>query len=164
MRRASWASTRRRSSWRGWSIACLDRGTGDLVEDHPLHGHLRREHLQEVPGDRLALAVLVGREVELARLPQEGAQPLHLDLFLAGDDVERLEAVVDVDPEAGPRLGLVRRGDLRGGPREVADVPDRRLDQVATAEETRDRLRLGGRLDDHKRLRHGETLRDGGEG
>ncbi len=134
----------------------LDRRDGDLVEDHPLHGHPRREHLQQVPGDRLALAVLVGREVELARLVEEGAELAHLVLFLAGDDVERLEVVLDVDPEPRPRLRLVGRRDLGGRAREVADVPDRRLDQVTATEEARDRFRLGGRFDDNERLGHGE--------
>src|SRR3712207_7877054 len=38
----------------------LDGGTGDLVEDHPLHLDAGVECLQEVPGDGLSLAVLVG--------------------------------------------------------------------------------------------------------
>ena len=43
----------------------LDRVARDLVEDHPAHGHLRLQHLEQMPGDRLALAVLVRREQEL---------------------------------------------------------------------------------------------------
>ena len=43
----------------------VDGVAGDLVEDHPLHGHPRLQRLQEVPGDGLALAILVRREVEL---------------------------------------------------------------------------------------------------
>ena len=74
MRRASCASTRRRSSSRGWSMAGADGGRGDLVEDHAHHRHPGREHLGEVPGDRLAFAVLVCREVDLARRRDELAE------------------------------------------------------------------------------------------
>jgi hypothetical protein len=35
------------------------------VEDHAAHRHLRLQHLDEVPRDRLALAILVRREQEL---------------------------------------------------------------------------------------------------
>ena len=93
----------------------LDRGRGDLVEHHPPHRHPGREHLGEVPGDRLAFAVLVGREVDLARVADEAAELGDLLALLPRDDVKRLEIVVDVDPEARPRLGLERRRDLGGG-------------------------------------------------
>ena len=44
-------------------------------------------------------------------------------LLVGGDDVDRLEVVLDVDPQAGPRLVLHRARDLarRGG--QVAHVP-----------------------------------------
>jgi hypothetical protein len=35
------------------------------VEHHPLHRHAGLELLQQVPGDGLALAILIRREVEL---------------------------------------------------------------------------------------------------
>src|SRR5438046_2687897 len=59
-----------------------------------------------------------------------------LRLFLDGD-VFGGEAVVDIHAE----LAL----------RQVAHVPHRRLDRVARAEVLADRLRLGGRFDDHER-------------
>src|SRR5581483_6783962 len=80
-----------------------------------------------------------------------------LGALLAVDDVEGLEVVFDVDAEPCPRLALVRRRYLRGVPREVANVPDRRLHDEVAAEETRDRPRLGGRLHDHERLGHRQT-------
>ena len=43
----------------------LDRRLGDLVEDHPLDRHLGLERLDQVPGDGLALAVLIRGEQEL---------------------------------------------------------------------------------------------------
>ena len=45
-----------------------DRGRRDLAKDHALHWHLGIQDLLEVPGDGLALAVFVGREVELVDL------------------------------------------------------------------------------------------------
>ena len=46
-----------------------DRLGRDLVEDHPPDRHPRLERLDQVPGDRLALAVLIRGEVELGRRP-----------------------------------------------------------------------------------------------
>ena len=51
----------------------VDGGLGDLVEHHPLHRHLRLQVLEQVPADRLTLAVLVGGEVELAGVLQAPA-------------------------------------------------------------------------------------------
>ena len=80
----------------------LDRRPRDLVEDHPPDRHLRVEHLAQVPGDRLALAIFVRREQQLV-----GVLELRLqvgdDLLLARvDDVERLEVLVDVRRRGGP--------------------------------------------------------------
>ena len=55
-------------------MACSIARRGDLVEDHPLHRHLGGEHLEQVPGDRLALAVFVSGEIELARVGEEALQ------------------------------------------------------------------------------------------
>ncbi len=110
----------------------LDGGAGDLVEHHALHGHRRLQGLQEVPGDRLALAVLVGGEVQLVGLLERG--PEVADHVLAGDLVGGLEAVVDVDAEA-----------LLG---QVGDVADGRLHDEVAPEEPGDGLRLGRRFDD----------------
>ena len=47
----------------------LDGVLRDLVEHHAAHGDLRVQHLLEVPGDRLALAILVRREQQLVATP-----------------------------------------------------------------------------------------------
>ena len=154
MRRASWASTSRRSSSRGLLDGCADRAGGDLVEDHAMHRHPRREHLDEVPGDGLALAVLVCGQVDLARIREQALQLGDLLLLLAAHDVERLEVVVDVDAEAGPRLLLERGRDVGGGAGKVTDVPDRGLDDIVAAEKARDGLRFCRRLDDHEWFGH----------
>ena len=152
MRRVSWASTRPLVEVAGVLEGALDRLAGDLVEDHPLDRDLGLEHLQQVPGDGLALAVLVGREEELVGVLERPLELGDLLLLVGVDDVVRLEAVVDVDGELAERALLHVRGQL-GGLRQVADVPDAGLDVVALAEVPRDRARLGRRLDDDEPLR-----------
>ena len=65
MRRVSCASTSCSSISRGLATAAAIARRGDLVEDHPAHRHLGLERLDQVPGDGLALAVLIRGEVEL---------------------------------------------------------------------------------------------------
>ena len=124
----------------------LDGLRRDLVEHHPLDGHgLRRaEHLEQVPGDGLPLAILVGCEIELVGLLHQSLQMAQMVALVAVDDVQRLEVVVDVDTDAGPGLALVGRGDLSGVARQITDVTDGGLDDVAVAEIARDGAGLGG--------------------
>ena len=125
----------------------LDGLLGDLVEDHPLHGDRRLERLQQVPGDGLALAVLIRGEVELVGVLEQGLQLADLLLLVGVDDVERVEVVLDVHPELAERALLdLRRHLARRG--DVTDVPHRRLDVPVAAEIAGDGPRLGGRLDD----------------
>ena len=152
MRRVSCASTRRASIVARLVERALDRLLRDLVEDHAPHRHLRLQHLEQVPGDRLALAVFVGREQELVGLLQELLQLADLLLLVRVDDVERLEVVLDVDAEPRPLLLLVLLGDVGGALGEVADVADARLDDEVVPEVALDRPRLRGRLDDHQAL------------
>ena len=58
----------------GLAERALDRRLRDLVEDHPPHRHLRLQHLDEMPGDRLAFAVFVCREQQLVGLGELAAQ------------------------------------------------------------------------------------------
>ena len=60
----------------------VDRLRGDLVEDHPVHRHLRLQLVEQVPGDRLALAVLVGGEVELVGLLEQPLELGHVRLLV----------------------------------------------------------------------------------
>ena len=83
-----------------------------------------------MPGDGLALTVLVGGEIELVDATQGVTQLLDDVLLVRVDDVGRLEVVVDVDRQA---LGF-----------QVADVAHRRLHHEVAAEEARDRAGLGG--------------------
>ena len=134
----------------------LDGRLGDLMEHHPPDGHPGREHLQEVPGDGLALPILIGGEIDLVGVLEKRLQLRDLRFLLRRDDVQGLEVVVDVDPPPlGPRLVLVGGRHLLGLAGQVTDVADTRLDRVPGAEKTRDGLRLGGRLDDHEGFGHG---------
>ena len=133
-----------------------DRGLGDLVEDHPVDRQaLRRlELVEEVPGDGLALAVLIGGEVEGVGVLDQLLQLGDVALLVARHDVVGLEPVVDVDREPAPRLVLDLGRGVRGVVRQVADVTDRGLDDVALAEVPADGAGLGRGLDDDELVCH----------
>ena len=96
-----------------------------------------------MPGDRLALAVLVRREQELVGVGEALLQ-VGDHLLLAGvDDVVRLESVVDVHTERPEPLAL-RLRDVLGAIREIAHVPDARPHGVVAPEVALDGSRLGG--------------------
>ena len=114
-----------------------DRLLGDGVEHDALDGlRLQRvlflEHFEDVPGDRLALAVGVGRQDQpVGALDGAGdvVQPL---LGLVVDLPEHAEIVVGIDRAV---LG-----------RQVADMAERGQNLVAGAEILVDRLGLGRRF------------------
>ena len=96
------------------SAARADGVAGDLVEHHAADGDLGLEHLEEVPRDGLALAVLVRREQELVRVLELALELGDLLLLVRVDDVVRLEAVVDVDGELAEAALLLLRRELAG--------------------------------------------------
>ena len=126
----------------------------DLVEDHPLHGNTGVEHLEQMPRDRLALAILICRQVELVGVLQQGLEATDLVLLVGADHVQRLEVVLGVHTQPCPRLALVLLGHVGGVARQVPDVTDGRLDLVAVPQETGDGARLGRRLDDDEGTAH----------
>ncbi len=79
-----------------------DRVLGDLVEDHPADRDLGLEHFLEVPGDGLALPVLIGGEEEFVGLGQQLLELLDLVLFVVVHDIDGLELGVHVHAEACP--------------------------------------------------------------
>ena len=127
-----------------------DRALGDLVEHHPMGRDLGLQFLQQMPGDRLALAVAVGGQQEFVGLGQRILQGAQRRPLVGVDHVEGFEAVVHVDPGAGPLLTLVLGGHLGGTGRQVADVASTGLDDVSVAQEAGDLGRFGRRLDDHE--------------
>src|SRR5262249_19808645 len=132
----------------------LDRVARDLVEDHPPRRNLRLQHLEQVPGDRFALAILVRREQELVGIGELLAKLRDRFLLVGVDDVERLEAVLDVHSETCPRLSLVLLRDLGRTVRQIANVADGGLDDEVRPEIAGNRPRLRRGLDDDQALRH----------
>ena len=117
------------------------------MEDHPAVRNLGLEFLEQVPGDCLALAVLISGEQEFVGVLEQALELGYLLALVAVHDVERLEVVVHVDAEPGPRLAAVLGRDLRGAVGHVADVADAGLDHVSLAEVPGDRPGLRRRLD-----------------
>ena len=148
MRRLSCARTRFSLTVARVLERLLDRVLGDLVEDDATHRNLRLEHLREMPADRFAFAVGVGREQQLGRVLDRGLQMRDLLLLVVGNDVVRREVAVDVDAEAAPLLFLDLLGHLGGRLGQIADVAVARLDAILRAEEASQRLRLRRRLHD----------------
>ena len=152
------ASCRGRASCRcaSW-IASLR----DLVEHHPLHRHLRLQHLEHVPRDRLALAVLVGREVELARRPSAPPSARRRPASCRRARRRPASKWSSTSMPSRRTSGLVTLfGALLGAAGQVADVADARHHRVAVrAEEALDGLRLRAGLHDHERFGHVLFLR-----
>ncbi len=117
----------------------------DRVERHPL-GSIRvdPEHLCEVPRDRLALSVQVGREPDvtgsLGKLPQfrDRAGLVAVDFVGGGEVVLHIHA----------RHRLLRAFGRPAG--QIADVADRRLHHESRPQILLDRLGLGRAFDDHQ--------------
>ena len=108
-----------------------------------------------MPGDGLALAVFVSGQVDLVHRLEQSLQVGHDGLLGGGDDVERFETVVDIDPETGPRFTLVGRRYFVRPPGQVPDVADGGLHDEVRAQHAADGAGLGRRLDDHQGLTHG---------
>ena len=97
-------------------------------------GLLRAQHLEDVPGDRLALAVGVGGEDDAVGV---------LDRL---DDVGEALARFGVDFPAHREILVRADGAVLGG--QIADVAVGGQDLVVRAEIFVDGLRFGGRFDD----------------
>ena len=91
---------------------------GDLVEHHALHRQRRRrvEHLEQVPRDGLALAILISGEIELGGVLHELLEIPDAVTLVGAHHVEGLEVVVDLDAEDLP-LALVGIGHVGGAGR-----------------------------------------------
>ncbi len=84
------------------------------MKHHSLDIDFGLEDLSQMPGDRFALAVLVGRQVELVGLLQGRAELLDYGLLVRRNDIRGNEPGVHVDSEP---LGF-----------EVSDMAHRSLD------------------------------------
>ena len=127
--------------WRGCAHRLGHRLLGDGVEHDPLdrlavERLLLLEHFEDVPGDRLALAVGVGRQDQLV-----GALDGPRDVVEA---LLRLGIDLPDHAEIGVRIDRAVLG------RQVADMAEGGQDLVAAAEILIDRFRLGGRFYKHE--------------
>jgi hypothetical protein len=102
------------------------------VEDHASHRHLRAQLLEQVPRDRLALAVLVRGQQQLVCLLELALEVRNDPLLVGIDDVVRLEALVDRHAERPVLRALLLR-DLGGALGQIADVADARFDHESGA-------------------------------
>ena len=99
-----------------------DRLGSDLVEDHPPGRDLGLEFLDQVPGDRLALPVLVGGEQEFVGVLEQLLELADLLALVRVHHVQGLEVGVDVDAEPGPRLLAQAVRNVSGAPWHIADM------------------------------------------
>ena len=167
----------------------LNRFARDFVEnDAPITIRVAADGFLQVPGDGLAFAIEVGREIDLIRLLCEFAQFVD-HLLLAGQDfVGGLPVVFRVHTHAPHELRTrallavslfcLRRklAGFRGffcarlritgfaAGRQIADVTDAGLYDVVLAEIPIDGPRLGRRLDDDQRTGHVPPAATGGPG
>jgi hypothetical protein len=118
----------------------------DLVEGQSVDRDLRFENLEQVPGDRFPLAVLIRRQENLGGLLERGLDFGNDLLLLRRHHVVRLESVLHVHGELaeGPSA-LVRWHLRRLG--QVPNMPHGGDNLVAVAEEPADSAGLRGRLD-----------------
>src|SRR5271165_4957960 len=100
------------------------------MEHHSPGWHPGLQHLQQVPCDRLALAILIGGEEELVGVLEQFLELGDLLLLIRVDHVERLKVMVYIHPEASPRLAAVLRRDLSRLIRHVTYMADAGLDDV----------------------------------
>src|SRR6185437_2899103 len=129
----------------GLSHRRTDRVARDLVEDDPMHGlavelAARLEDLLQMPGDRLALAIRVGCEIERLRLRESAHDALDVALVLLEHLVAHRIAALRIDRP------LLRH--------QIAHVAIRGQYLEILAQVFLDGLRLGGRLDHDQIVSH----------
>ena len=127
---------------------------GDLVEHDAPDGNLGLEDLRQMPADRLPFAIRVGGQQQFGGFLERHLQVGHLLLLVAGNDVVRLEVLIDVDAEPSPVLLFDFLRDLSGRLGQITDVPKARFHPVLGAEEAAERLRLRWRFDYDERFSH----------
>ena len=124
-----------------------DHAPGDLVEGDAAGLAVGQVHqLLQVPGDGLPFPVRVGGEIDGVAAVRGVLELVHQGLLALDLDIVGLEIVLDVHAQGA--LG------------QVAQVAHAGLDQIFISEVFADRLRLGGRLDDHQigcSMCHGKT-------
>ena len=95
------------------------------MKHHSLDWHLRIQYLDEVPGDRFALTILIRCEIDLVGIFHQALQELDVIFLVPVLDIEGFEVVVDIDPRASPLLALIGSRHVRSVARKVPDMTDR---------------------------------------
>ncbi len=131
----------------------LDSVLCNLVEDHPLDRYVGIEGVDEVPSNRLALPILVRRDVEPVCVRHGLFQVPDDLLFVRRHHVERLKPIGHLHPEPRPVFVLVLRGNLVRRRGKIPNVPHARLDAIpALRQKFSDGSGLGRRLNDNQTL------------
>ena len=101
----------------------------------PLIRYFSAQRLEQVPGDRFPLAVLVRRQQEFPCILKLLFQYIDPFLTVLGLDIDRLEIVLGIDAQACPRFTLYIVWDLAGRGGQIADVSVAGLNDVILTQE-----------------------------
>ena len=106
----------------------LDGVFGDLVEDDASDRDSWLENLCQVPADRLAFAIGVGREQELRCVLDGTLEVRDLLSFVARHHVIGRKVLLNIDTESSPVLFLDLLRHIRGRLGQIANMTVARLD------------------------------------
>ena len=141
MRRLSCARTRFSLTSCASSTACSTAFFVISWKTMRLTGTFGLSTSRQVPADRLAFAVRVGREQHFGGVLQRRLQLRDVLPLVVGNDVVRLEVAVGVDAEPSPLLLLDLFGHSLGRLGQVADVAEARLARVYRSPRKRSSVR-----------------------
>ncbi len=130
----------------------LDGFFRDLVKHQPMHRHLGLQQFMKMPTDGLPFAVFVRRQVQVFGVFEQALQFFDLGRFSGRHDIDRIEVVVDINPQVGPVLAFEFGRNLFGPLGQISDVANAGLDRVAVAQKLANRAGFGWRFDDHERF------------
>ena len=117
------------------------------MKNHSLNRNLGLQHLHQVPGNGLTLAVFIGSEIELVCVFQGGLQVANGFALAGRNGIHRLEVVFDVYRELANR-GLLELRRHVFGVDQITDVPNRGQDLEIVAQVLANGFGFGRRLDD----------------
>ena len=121
------------------------------MKHHAFHGDFRFQHLQQVPGNSLPLAVLISGQQEFVSIFQPGFQLADFLFLIPVNHVIRLEVVIQVNRELRV-AGLFQRGGKVRRLREVTNVTHRCLHVEVVAKKPPNGSGFRRGLDNHEFL------------
>ena len=135
----------------GMAQGVVDSVFGNLVKHHAFHGDFRFQHLHQVPGNSLPLAVLISGQQEFVGLFQPGFQLADFLFLIPVNHVIWLEVVIQVNRELRV-ASLFQRGRKVRRLSEVTNVTHRCLHIEVVTEEPPNGSSFRRRLDNHEFL------------